>query len=151
MQSLASLLQVQDILLGVETTDKRALFEQISLLFARNYQLDPTLIGKSLIAREQLGSTGLGQGVAIPHGRIRNLKQVYAAFLQMKEPVPFEAPDGKPVDQIFVLLVPEQATTEHLELLSKLAQIFCEKDFRESLRKAVDPAIVHASLVHLLR
>ena len=90
-------------------------------------------VAASLTAREKLGSTGLGQGVAIPHGRIKGLKSARGAFVRLKHPVPFDAPDGKPVSQVFVLLVPEQATDLHLQLLSELAQMFSEKPFRERL------------------
>ena len=75
----------------------------------------------SLFAREKLGSTGLGQGIAIPHGRIKGLKDALGAFVRPRQPIPFDAPDGKPVSLVFVLLVPEQATEKHLQILSELA------------------------------
>jgi PTS system nitrogen regulatory IIA component len=87
-------------------------------------------------------STGLGQGIAIPHGRIKGLTHAMGAFVRPQQPIPFDAPDGKPVDQVFVLLVPEQATEEHLELLSELAQMFGERSFREQVAMAADPAEV---------
>ena len=77
----------------------------------------------NLFARESLGSTGLGAGVAIPHGRIKGLKQPLAAFMRLAEPIPFESPDGKPVSLLIFLLVPEQATQQHLEILSEIAQL----------------------------
>ena len=91
----------------------------------------------SLSAREKLGSTGLGQGIAIPHGRIKGLTR---SARRLRAPArarsPFDAPDGKPVSQVFVLLVPEHATDLHLQLLSELAQMFCERAFREQLATA---------------
>jgi len=92
----------------------------------------------ALTAREKLGSTGLGQGIAIPHGRIKGLKDARGAFVRLAQPIAFDAPDGRPVNQVFVLLVPEQATERHLELLSELAQMFSERAFRERLAAAAD-------------
>ncbi|MGA9393847.1 MAG: PTS sugar transporter subunit IIA, partial [Azonexus sp.] len=89
-------------------------------------------------------STGLGQGIAIPHGRIKGLKQAAGAFLRLATPVPFDSPDGRPVNLLFILLVPEQATEEHLQILSELAQRFSERPFREKLLAAPDPAAVVA-------
>jgi PTS system nitrogen regulatory IIA component len=105
-------------------------------LFAAHGGLDAAAIAQSLTAREKLGSTGLGQGIAIPHGRIKGLKEARGAFVRLREPVPFDAPDGKPVSQVFVLLVPEQATDLHLQLLSELAQMFSERAFRDKLGAA---------------
>ena len=102
------------------------------------------MVAASLAAREKLGPAGLGQGVAIPHGRIKGLKVARGAFLRLKQPVPFDAPDGKPVSQVFVLLVPEQATDLHLQLLSELAQMFSDRDFREKLGGASDAAALVA-------
>jgi PTS system nitrogen regulatory IIA component len=92
----------------------------------------------SLFAREKLGSTGLGQGVAIPHGRIKGLKDATGAFLRLAAPVPFDSPDGKPVSLLFVLLVPEVATEQHLQILSELAQHFSDRTCREALASAID-------------
>jgi PTS system nitrogen regulatory IIA component len=86
----------------------------------------------------------LGQGIAIPHGRIRGLKEALGAFVRLKSPIPFDAPDGKPVAQVFVLLVPEQATERHLQLLSELAQMFSDSRFRENLVGPADAAGLHA-------
>ena len=97
----------------------------------------------SLLARERLGSTGLGQGVAIPHGRIKGLKDSLCAFVRLAQPVPFDAPDGNPVSLVFVLLVPEQATEKHLQLLSELAQMFSDKALREAMNQAPDAGALH--------
>jgi PTS system nitrogen regulatory IIA component len=98
----------------------------------------------SLLARERLGSTGLGQGIAIPHGRIRGLDRAIGFFARPKTPIPFEAPDNQPVRDVFVLLVPEAATDEHLQILSELAQRFSNRSFRESLAAAAEPRAIHA-------
>jgi PTS system nitrogen regulatory IIA component len=92
----------------------------------------------SLFARERLGSTGLGHGVAIPHGRIKGLREAVGVLIRLKQPILFDAPDGKPVSLLFVLLVPDQATDLHLQLLSELAQLFSSKALREKLLAAQD-------------
>jgi len=135
MNQIAELLTPESIVLDLEVASKARLFEAVGGIFAAN-GLDAPSIAASLAAREKLGSTGLGQGIAIPHGRIKGLKEARGAFARLRQAVPFEAPDGKPVSQVFVLLVPEQATDLHLQLLSELAQMFSEKTFRERLATA---------------
>ena len=143
MNQIAQLLPPANISLNLEATSKKRLFEQIGALFETQSQIARSVVFDSLFARERLGSTGLGQGIAIPHGRIKGLKQAMGAFVRPMQPIPFDAPDGKPVEQVFVLLVPEQATEEHLQLLSELAQMFGERAFREQISRAADAAEVH--------
>jgi PTS system nitrogen regulatory IIA component len=143
MTHIADLLPESNIALDVEATSKKRLFEQIGQLFEDHAQIARTVVFDSLFARERLGSTGLGLGVAIPHGRIKGLPRALGAFVRPLQPIPFDAPDGRPVDQVFVLLVPEQATEEHLELLSELAQMFSEKSFREQVATASDATGIH--------
>lgn len=140
MNQIADLLPAANIALDLDAPSKARLFEAFGSLFHANAGLDAAMVGASLAAREKLGSTGLGQGVAIPHGRIRGLKEARGAFARLKTPVPFDAPDGKPVSMVFVLLVPEQATDLHLQLLSELAQMFSERSFREKLAAAASVA-----------
>jgi PTS system nitrogen regulatory IIA component len=90
----------------------------------------------------------LGQGIAIPHGRIKGLKEAIGGFLRLAAPVQFDAPDGKPVTLVFVLLVPEAATEHHLQILSELAQIFSDRAFREQLAVAEDAAAIHNLFVN---
>ena len=112
MNQIAQLLPEANILLDLEATSKKRLFEQVGQLFEDQAQIARSVVFDSLFAREKLGSTGLGQGIAIPHGRIRGLTRSLGAFVRPRQPIPFDAPDGKPVGQIFVLLVPEHATWE---------------------------------------
>lgn len=142
MNPLTNLLSTDQVLLDIEASSKKRVFEQAGMLFENHLGLARSIIFDSLFAREKLGSTGLGQGVAIPHGRIKGLKQAVGAFLRLATPVPFESPDGRPVDLLFVLLVPEQATEQHLQILSELAQNFSDRTFREKLHAAADPAAV---------
>ena len=133
MDLIAKLLPPAHILLDVEASSKKRAFEQAGLLFENNLGIARATVFDSLFAREKLGSTGLGQGVAIPHGRIKGLKEAAGAFMRLSAPVPFDSPDGKPVGLMFVLLVPEQATEQHLQILSELAQRFSDRAFREAL------------------
>src|SRR4051812_556065 len=143
MTLVAKLLSPADVVLDLQVSSKKRLFEQVGLLFENQRAIARSVVFDSLFARERLGSTGLGQGIAIPHGRIKGLAKALGAFIRPLQPIPFDAPDGKPVEQVFVLLVPEQATEEHLELLSELAQMFSEKTFREKVATATDATGIH--------
>ena len=138
MSLVAKLLTPAHVALDLQLSSKKRLFEQAGLLFENQDGVARSLVFDSLFARERLGSTGLGQGVAIPHGRIKGLKEARGAFLRLAQPVPFDAPDGNPVTLVFVLLVPEKATEKHLQILSELAQMFSDKALRELLARAAD-------------
>jgi PTS system nitrogen regulatory IIA component len=138
MNQIASLLQADRIVLDLDVGTKSRLFDAVGALFERDAGLVGTAVSASLAAREKLGSTGLGQGIAIPHGRIRGLTHAMGGFARLAHGIEFDAPDGKPVTQVFVLLVPEHATDQHLQLLSELAQMFSERAFRERLANASD-------------
>jgi len=140
MNRIAELLPRSHVAVGVDAATKRDLFGAVADLFAAQGDITRNAVVDALAAREKLGSTGLGQGIAIPHGRIKGLKDARGAFLRLAQPIPFDAPDGRPVNQVFVLLVPEQATEQHLELLSELAQMFSERVFRERLAASPDAA-----------
>ncbi len=133
MNAIGRLLPLSNVIVDLDAGSKKRVFEQAGLLFENNHQIARNQVYDSLFAREKLGSTGLGQGIAIPHGRIKGLKEAVGATVRMKSPIPFDAPDGQPVSFIFVLLVPERATDIHLHILSELAQMFSDKPFRERL------------------
>src|SRR3989337_1598660 len=143
MNLISKILLPDNILLDSESTSKKRVFERVGLLFENNQQIARSTVFDSLFAREKLGSTGLGQGVAIPHGRIAKLRDATAAFVKTTHPIPFDAPDGMPVNLIFVLLVPERATDLPLQILGELAQMFSDKSFREQLQASNDPAVIH--------
>lgn len=143
MKPVAQLLSSEDILLDLDVSTKKRVFEEVGRLFERRHGLPQTEVVESLNAREKLGSTGLGQGVALPHARIKNLPQAVAAFVRLKLPIPFDAPDAKPVWAMLILLVPEHATEEHLQILAELAQMFGDVQFREQLRMCDDAGAVH--------
>ena len=143
MNQISKLLPPSNIVLDLEVSSKKRMFEQAGLIFENNQGVARSLVFESLFARERLGSTGLGQGVAIPHGRIKGLREAVAAFVRLATPVPFDAPDGKPVNLLFILLVPEQATEQHLQILSELAQIFSDPELREQLGQTQEPGDLH--------
>jgi PTS system nitrogen regulatory IIA component len=144
MNLIAKLLTVDNVVVDLDASSKKRVFEQAGLLFENHHGIARSAVYDALFAREKMGSTGLGLGIAIPHGRIKGLKQAQGAFLRLATPVQFDAPDGQPVGLVFVLLVPEAATEHHLQLLSELAQMFSDKAFREHLIAAPDVAAVHA-------
>jgi PTS system nitrogen regulatory IIA component len=143
MNLVAKLLPPANVAVDISVSSKKRLFEHVGLLFENNHGIARSVVFDSLFARERLGSTGLGQGVAIPHGRIKGLKDALGAFLRLAAPVPFDAPDGKPVSLVFALLVPEQATERHLQILSELAQMFSDRALRESMLAAADAPALH--------
>lgn len=143
MNQISKILLPGNILLDTESTSKKRVFERVGLLFENNQQIARSQVFDGLFNREKLGSTGLGQGVAIPHGRISKLREAAAAFVKTSHPIPFDAPDGLPVNLIFVLLVPERATDLHLQILGELAQMFSDEQFRNRLLACEDAACIH--------
>lgn len=146
MNLISRLLPAANVVLDLPASSKKRAFEQAGLVFENNHGIARGNVFDSLFARERLGSTGLGQGVAIPHGRVKGLKEAVAALVRMAEPVPFDAPDGQPVSLMIFLLVPEQAHQQHLDILSELAQMLSDKSFRDTLLTATDPAAVHVAI-----
>jgi len=146
MSLVASLLPLSNVFIDLAVSSKKRLFEQVSLIFENNHGIARSTVYESLFVRERLGSTGLGHGVAIPHGRVKNLRSAVGIFVRLSTPVLFDAPDGKPVFLVFVLLVPEQATEKHLQILSELAQMFGDQSLRESMVTASSAADLHHSI-----
>ncbi|MET0508780.1 MAG: PTS sugar transporter subunit IIA [Burkholderiaceae bacterium] len=146
MNRISKLLTARDIALDVPVSSKKRLLEHAALLFENEHRLERHRVFDSLFARERLGSTGLGHSVAIPHGRIKGLKSPLLAVLRSESGVPFESPDGLPVKLLVVLLVPEHATEEHLEILSELAEILSDSSLRQTLLEAADPEAIHKVL-----
>ena len=146
MNRLSPLLPADHVMLDLDVGSKKRLFEQIGLLFENSRQIPRARVFDSLFDREKLGSTGLGYSVAIPHGRLKNLKDTLCAFVRTQSPVPFEAPDGEPVRLVLAMLVPEHATEQHLELLSDLAQMFSDPELRRQLLAVPDIESAHRLL-----
>src|SRR5687767_5036993 len=148
MNLISKLLPLSNVILELDVSSKKRVFEQVGLLFENHHHIARSQVFDSLFAREKLGSTGLGQGVAIPHGRIKGQKEALGALVRMKQPIPFDAPDSQPVSLIFVLLVPDRATDAHLQILSELAQMFSDRAFRERLLAAPTAAELHQMITH---
>ncbi len=144
MNRLSSILPVAQVLVGLEATSKKRAFEEAGLLFENLHGLSRALVTDSLFARERLGSTGLGHGVAIPHGRIKGLKSPMAAVFQLAQAIGFDAPDEQPVSLLIFLLVPEAATQKHLEILSEIAELLSDAALREKIKTSSDQASLHA-------
>jgi len=143
MNLVSRLLPLNHVLLDLDVSSKKRLFEQIGLLFENSRQIPRARVFDALFDREKLGSTGLGYGVAIPHGRVRNIKEPVCAFARTAAPVPFESPDGQPVRLVFAMLVPDHATEAHLEILSELAQMFSDATLRDALASTQDIQAAH--------
>lgn len=146
MNRISRLLGPSTVQIDVAVSSKKRLFEQASLLFENSHRLERSKVFDALFARERLGSTGLGHGVAIPHGRIRSLKEAIAAVVRLQEPIPFDAPDEQNVRLFVFLLVPENANEEHLEILSELAELLSDDDVRSKLLTLSDPADIQKVL-----
>ncbi|MFZ9346410.1 MAG: PTS IIA-like nitrogen regulatory protein PtsN [Burkholderiaceae bacterium] len=146
MNRISQLLPLTNVMIGLEASSKKRVFEQAGLLFENNQGIARVKVFDSLFARERLGSTGLGEGIAIPHGRIKGLKEAVAALVRLSEPVAFDAPDGKSVSLLVFLLVPEQATQQHLEILSELAEMLSDRPMRDALLTEADPKVIHQAL-----
>ncbi|HEY8879346.1 MAG TPA: PTS sugar transporter subunit IIA, partial [Roseateles sp.] len=140
---LAAILPADNVLVNVDASSKKRAFEHAGLLFENHHQMGRALVTDNLFARERLGSTGLGHGVAIPHGRVKGLKNPLAAVLRLAQPIGFDAPDDEPVGLLIFLLVPEAATQRHLEILSEIAEMLSDRELREQLKAEPDATIVH--------
>ena len=134
MNSIADLLRVEDIVLNLKVASKDKLIEAIGLHMEKVHGMPHEWVALSLSRREQIGSTGLGEGFAIPHARVKDLQQIHVAYVRLSSPIAFDAPDDKPVTDVFVLLVPKQATEAHLTILAEATQIFSDRRLREGLR-----------------
>ncbi len=128
------------------SSKKRAL-EQLANLLAENDENLETAIFDRLVQREHLGSTGLGSGIALPHGRLPEVTTALAAFLKLNRPIPFEAPDNQPVDLLFGLVVPDHFTNEHLKIIAHAAELFRQPEFCQALRATTDPQLLFQKLV----
>ncbi|MFQ5469125.1 MAG: PTS IIA-like nitrogen regulatory protein PtsN [Gammaproteobacteria bacterium] len=150
MIAVSEFIKSENIVCKSSASSKKRTLEALSELLAYGEPgLDQEEVFESLCERERLGSTGLGHGVAIPHGRIQGLDKAIGAFMQLETAVDFDAIDGEPVDLICALLVPEKSTDEHLNLLALLAEMFSDIETCKSLRSATAPHQIFETLVSL--
>jgi PTS system nitrogen regulatory IIA component len=143
MNRLAAILPPAQALVQVDVTSKKRAFEEAGLLFENLHGLNRAMVADSLFARERLGSTGLGYGVAIPHGRIKGMKTPLAAVFLLADAIGFDAPDEKPVSLMIFLLVPEASTQKQLEILSEIAEMLSDSGLRDQLKQISDSGELH--------
>lgn len=142
MNAVGELLTLDDVRLDLDVSNRDELLGEIAALLATRNGLSRTQILESLVAREQLGSTGVGHGVAIPHARTDRCTAPAAVFMRTRASIPFDAPDAKPVSLFLGLIVPNRATERHLLILSTAAAMFSDKAFREKLRAGDNPSAI---------
>jgi nitrogen PTS system EIIA component len=146
--AVADILTPARVAIGVHATSKKAVLEELARLVASGArELTPAQAFDGLIVRERLGSTGLGNGIAIPHGRIEHLSAMVGAFLRTENPIDFDAIDGEPVDLFFALVVPVDTTEEHLAMLADLAASFSDEELVGKLRELASTTKVHSLLI----
>src|SRR5690625_2071562 len=146
MSLLSRILPPYNIVPDILATSTIRAFEEAGLFFEYNHGIARDAVFDSLISRERLGSTALGHQVAVPHGRIKDLKDPIGAFMRLSEPIRFDISDGRTANLLFFLLVPEHATQIHLDLLAEIAQLMSDSSLREQLQQETDPIAIH----HLL-
>ncbi len=134
--TISALLSPDRIFIDADISSKKRLLEFIANAVATQFNLPQSALFNNLLDRERLGSTGLGKGFAIPHARLVNLDTTIACFIRLDQPVNFDAPDNQPVDLVFAIIIPENATDEHLKILSSLAKIFSQSEICEAIRNA---------------
>ena len=141
--NLSRLILPENIALDLVVADKKQLFDEVALLLAAQCSLSAESISQCLLDREQLASTGLGRGVAVPHGRMPGLNAPVVSFVRLAEPLPFDAPDDLPVNLMVVFLMPTNVTQRHLEILSEVAELFSDENIRGVLTLEKNPAVIH--------
>jgi PTS system nitrogen regulatory IIA component len=135
MHSVTELLSPDRARCHVSCSSKKRIFEIIAEAVGEDHpDLDAADVITQLLDRERLGSTGLGRGIAIPHCRLEHCSEPMGVIMTLEEPTDFDAPDDQPVDLLFALLVPKEATQEHLDMLAAIARLFSQEEFCEKLR-----------------
>ncbi len=149
---VGSLLVPARVAVDVQVSSKKRLLEELAVLLLKdNPNLDRSTVFQILNERERLGSTGIGEGVALPHGRLNGIDEAIAAVVRLKRPLDFDAVDQEPVSLVFGLLVPAQATETHLELLAALAKMFSDPHLRGQIMRAPDADALYRRIVGATR
>ena len=144
---ISDILTSERIICNVNLSSKKAALEALSgLIASASIRLDEQEVFNSLLTRERLGGTGLGNGIALPHGRLKDDLSTIAAFIKLKQGVDYDAADHQPVDLIFALLVPEHSTEEHLQVLAQLAEMFNKPEFLTQLRREESEEAIYGLL-----
>lgn len=144
--SLADILCDDGLICDLKATSKKHLFQEMSAVIGRALDLETADVFDAILARERLGSTGIGFGVAIPHARHDGVSAVTGAFARLAAPIAFEAVDDEPVDLVFVLLAPEDQSSDHLRALARVSRAFHKAEFRDQLRGASSVDALYAIL-----
>ncbi len=147
MVEMAELITPERILLDLRPRSKRQLLQELAELAARDLGIESSRILSALLEREKLGTTAIGEGIAIPHAKIEGLDRIIGGFARLAEPLDFEALDEQPVDLVFFLLAPAAASTEHLKALARLARLLRNPELRARLRSESDIGRVYKLLV----
>lgn len=132
--NLADIVDAQSVLPNVRAQGKKQLLQELAQALAKTVAIDYRIIFETLLTREKLGSTGIGQGIAIPHGKVATLTRVYGLFARLATPIDFEAVDGQPVDLVFVLLAPDHAGADHLKALARISRLLRDPGVVAKLR-----------------
>lgn len=143
---IGELLDRDGVVARLSVSSKRQALFGAAEVAARKLARDPQEILDALMERESLGSTGVGQGVAVPHARLPGLKRMMGVFVRLESPIPFESVDDRPVDLMFVLLAPLDAGVEHLRALARVSRTLRQRDLREQLRQARTADTLYALL-----
>ncbi len=143
---LPDILNAEGVLPAVQAGSKKQLLQVLSAEAATRTGLDERAIFEALMQREKLGSTALGNGIAIPHGRFAGLEKVRGLFARLARPVDFDAPDHLPVDMVFLLMAPEGAGADHLKALARVSRLMRDKALVEKLRASRDRDVLYALL-----
>lgn len=144
--NISDVIAVEDVILDLRPEGKTRLLKELAVHAGRRTGSSAAEISSVLAARERLGSTGLGMGVAIPHAKLRTLQRPFGAFFRLAAPCPFEAIDGEDVDLVVLLLLPEASPQEHLNVLARIARLLRDTDVLTQLREAADAAALHRVL-----
>jgi nitrogen PTS system EIIA component len=143
---LTDILSPEGVLPAVKATSKKHVLQELASVAARQSGLPEAEIFDALLQRERLGSTGIGHGIAIPHGKLPKLQRLIGLFARLEKPVDFDALDGEPVDLVFLLLAPEGAGADHLKALSRVARALRDPAIAQKLRKSKDGSALFALL-----
>ena len=146
--ALAGLLQQSAIIPAMRANSKKQLLQELAVKAAKITGLPEREIFDVILQRERLGSTGVGNGIAIPHGKLKELSQITGLFARLETPVDFEALDDQPVDLVFLLLAPESAGADHLKALSRIARMLRDGDTVTKIRATRDATAIHTFLSH---
>lgn len=143
---LSSVLNIECTKSSVHCTSKKRALEIISELAAKQLNLPSQVVFDAVLTRERMGSTGIGNGIAIPHGKLASIKSIAGIFARLEAPVDFEALDDQPVDLVFLLLAPEGAGADHLKALSRIARVLRDQDLVAKLRATDSATAIYAFL-----